>query len=159
MKEVKLFETYPENKFQQQMLANDIILPVIEGEVNPIDTYVKAKALQEALKIVTDDDRMKDLVITEVEKYGNKTEYNSASLQVKEVGVKHDYTACNDQIYTDLLYMLNDIKEQIKIREKFLSKIPSEGTTIVYEQTGEVRTIFSSPIYLFMVYKCECIPN
>ena len=87
MKEVKLFETYPENKFQQQMLANDIILPVIEGEVNPIDTFVKAKALQEALKIVTDDDRVRDLVITEVEKYGNKTEYNSASLQVKEVFV------------------------------------------------------------------------
>ena len=63
-------------------------------------------------------------------------------VQVKEVGVKYDYTVCNDQIYNDLLYMLNDIKEQIKIREKFLSKIPSGGTTIVYEQTGEVRTIY-----------------
>ena len=142
MNTIKLFENYPKNRFDQQMLANDIILPVIEGEVNPIDAFVKAKALQEALKIVTDDDRVRDLVITEVEKYGNKTEYNSASLQVKEVGVKYDYTSCNDQIYTDLLYMLNDIKEQIKIREKFLSKIPSEGTTIVYEQTGEVRTIY-----------------
>ena len=60
----------------------------------------------------------------------------------KYVGVKYDYSVCNDQIYTDLLYMLNDIKEQIKIREKFLSKVPSEGATIVYEQTGEVRTIY-----------------
>ena len=33
-------------------------------------------------------------------------------------------------------------KDQIKIREKFLSKVPSEGATIVYEQTGEVRTIY-----------------
>ena len=142
MTTIKLFDNYPINKFDQQMLANDIILPVIDGEVNPIDTYVKAKALQEALKIVTDDDRIKDLVITEVEKYGNKTDYNSASLQIKEVGVKYDYTVCNDQIYNDLIFMLNDIKEQIKIREKFLSKIPSEGASIVYEQTGEVRTIY-----------------
>ena len=142
MNTIKLFDNYPKNKLDQQMLANDIILPVIEGEVNPIETYVKAKALQESLKIVTDDDRIKDLVITEVEKYGNKAEFNSANLQVKDVGVKYDYSVCNDQIYNDLLYMLNDIKEHIKIREKFLSKIPSEGATIVYEQTGEVRTIY-----------------
>ena len=142
MNTIKLFDNYPKNRFDQQMLANDIILPVIEGEVNPIETYVKARALQEALKIVTDDDRIKDLVITEVEKYGNKAEFNSANLQVKDVGVKYDYSVCNDQIYNDLLYMLNDIKEQIKIREKFLSKVPSEGATIVYEQTGEVRTIY-----------------
>lgn len=142
MSTIKLFDNYPKNKFDQQMLANDIILPVIEGEVNPIETYIKARSMQEALKIVTDDDRIKDLVITEVEKYGNKAEFNSANLQVKDVGVKYDYSVCNDQIYTDLLYMLNDIKEQIKIREKFLSKVPSEGATIVYEQTGEVRTIY-----------------
>ena len=142
MSTIKLFDNYPKNKFDQQMLANDIILPVIEGEVNPIETYIKARSIQEALKIVTDDDRIKDLVIAEVEKYGNKTEYNSANLQVKDVGVKYDYSVCNDQIYNDLLYMLNDIKEQIKIREKFLSKIPSEGASIVYEQTGEVRTIY-----------------
>ena len=142
MSTIKLFDNYPKNKFDQQMLANDIILPVIEGEVNPIETYIKARSMQEALKIVIDDDRVKDLVITEVEKYGNKAEFNSANLQVKDVGVKYDYSVCNDQIYNDLLYMLNDIKEQIKIREKFLSKIPSEGTTIVYEQTGEVRTIY-----------------
>ena len=142
MNTIKLFDNYPKSKFDQQMLANDIILHVIEGEDNPIETYIKARSMLEALKIVTDDDRIKDLVITEVEKYGNKAEYNSANLQVKDVGVKYDYSVCNDQIYTDLLYMLNDIKEQIKIREKFLSKIPSEGTTIVYEQTGEVRTIY-----------------
>ena len=142
MSTIKLFDKYTKNKFDQKMLANDIILPVIEGEVNPIETYIKARSMLEALKIVTDDDRIKDLVITEVEKYGNKAEFNSANLQVKDVGVKYDYSVCNDQIYNDLLYMLNDIKEQIKIREKFLSKIPSEGTTIVYEQTGEVRTIY-----------------
>ena len=135
MSTIKLFDNYPKNKFDQQMLANDIILPVIDGEVNPIETYIKARSMQEALKIVTDDDRIKDLVISEVEKYGNKTEYNNANLQVKDVGVKYDYSVCNDQIYNDLLYMLNDIKEQIKIREKFLSKVPSEGATIVYEQT------------------------
>lgn len=142
MSTIKLFDNYPKNKFYQQMLANDIILPVIEGEVNPIETYVKARSMLEALKIVTDDDRIKDIVITEVEKYGNKTEFNSANLQVKDVGVKYDYSVCNDQVYTDLLYMLNDIKEQIKSREKFLSKVPSDGATIVYEQTGEVRTIY-----------------
>lgn len=142
MNTIKLFDNYPKNKFDQQMLANDIIIPVIEGDDNPIETYIKARSMLEALKIVTDDDRIKDLVIAEVEKYGNKTEFNSANLQVKDVGVKYDYSVCNDQIYNDLLYMLNDIKEQIKIREKFLSKIPSDGATIVYEQTGEVRTIY-----------------
>ena len=143
MKEVKLFETYPENKFQQQMLANEIILPVIEGDVNPIDVYVKAKAIQDALKIVTDDDRIKDLVICEVEKYGNNTTYNSASLQVKEMGVKYDYSACNDIIYNDIVDNIERLKETLKQREKFLKSISSDGTLIVNEETGEVNRIYS----------------
>lgn len=142
MKEVKLFETYPENKFQQQMLANEIILPVIEGDVNPIDVYVKAKAIQDALKIVTDDDRVKDLVICEVEKYGNNTTYNSASLQVKEMGVKYDYSVCNDSIYNDLVDNIEKLKETLKQREKFLKSISSDGTLIVNEETGEVNKIY-----------------
>lgn len=142
MKEVKLFETYPENKFQQQMLANEIILPVIEGDVNPIDVYVKAKAIQDALKIVTDDDRVKDLVICEVEKYGNNTTYNSASLQVKEMGVKCDYSVCNDSIYNDLVDNIEKLKETLKQREKFLKSISSDGTLIVNEETGEVNKIY-----------------
>ena len=143
MKEVKLFETYPENKFQQQMLANEIILPVIEGYVNPIDVYVKAKAIQDALKIVTDDDRVKDLVICEVEKYGNNTTYNSASLQVKEIVVKYDYSACNDIIYNDIVDNIERLKETLKQREKFLKSISSDGTLIVNEETGEVNRIYS----------------
>lgn len=142
MKEVKLFETYPENKFQQQMLANEIILPVIEGDVDPIDVYVKAKAIQDALKIVTDDDRIKDLVICEVEKYGNNTTYNSASLQVKEMGVKYDYSVCNDSIYNDLVDNIEKLKETLKQREKFLKSISSDGTSIVDEETGEVNKIY-----------------
>ena len=142
MKEVKLFETYPENKFQQQMLANEIILPVIEGDVDPIDVYVKAKAIQDALKIVTDDDRVKDLVICEVEKYGNNTTYNSASLQVKEMGVKYDYSVCNDSIYNDLVDNIEKLKETLKQREKFLKSISSDGTLIVNEETGEVNKIY-----------------
>lgn len=142
MKEVKLFETYPENKFQQQMLANEIILPVIEGDVNPIDVYVKAKAIQDALKIVTDDDRVKDLVICEVEKYGNNTTYNSASLQVKEMGVKYDYSVCNDSIYNDLVDNIEKLKETLKQREKFLKSISSDGTLMVDEETGEVNKIY-----------------
>lgn len=142
MKEVKLFETYPENKFQQQMLANEIILPVIEGDVNPIDVYVKAKAIQDALKIVTDDDRVKDLVICKVEKYGNNTTYNSASLQVKEIGVKYDYSVCNDSIYNDLVDNIEKLKETLKQREKFLKSISSDGTLMVDEETGEVNKIY-----------------
>ena len=142
MKEVKLFETYPENKFQQQMLANEIISPVIEGDVDPIDVYVKAKAIQDALKIVTDDDRVKDLVICEVEKYGNNTTYNSASLQVKEMGVKYDYSVCNDSIYNDLVDNIEKLKETLKQREKFLKSISSDGTLIVNEETGEVNKIY-----------------
>ena len=41
-----------------------------------------------------------------------------------------------------LITLYGLLKEQIKIREKFLSKIPSEGASIVYEQTGEVRTLY-----------------
>lgn len=142
MDEIKIFNNYPKNKFDQQMLANEIILPVIDGDVNPIDTYVKAKAIQDALKIVTDDDRIKDLVICEVEKYGNNTTYNSASIQVKEMGVKYDYSGCNDDIYNALIHNIEVLKEKLKQRENFLKSITSDGATMVNEETGEVNKIY-----------------
>ena len=141
MNEIKLLDNYPATKFDQQMLANDIMLPVLEGEVDPIETYVKAKALIETLKIVVEDDRIKDLTISEVEKHGKEATFNRAKLVVKESGVRYDYLACGDSEYQDLQAELKILQDKIKSREKFLKGIQSK-TTIVNDESGEIHEVY-----------------
>lgn len=138
--QLKKIGIWPINRAGQQELANSLIYPVIEGEVNPIEHIAKMKGLYEALKKAIDDDRVKDAVITETEKYGKKASWNGCEVSLKEVGVSYDFNSCNDPEYIRLIKAKADIDSQIKQRESYLKTVP-DGTTILDEETGEVYSI------------------
>ena len=137
---LKKIGIWPVDKAGQQELTNSLLLPLIEGDVDPIEHIAKMKGLYEALKKAIDDDRTKDAVITEVEKYGKRTSWNGCDIALKEVGVSYDFNSCNDPEYIRLIKAKADIDAQIKQRESYLKSIP-EGTTILDEETGEVYNI------------------
>lgn len=141
MSNIKLLDYYPVNKTEQIDLANKLIIPVLDGDIDPIEATVKAKSLIEALKNFVDDDRLKDCTLSEIEKYGKEASWNGAKLAVKEVGVKYDYTDCCDPVYQELINQKQLLDKKIKERETFLKSL-SERTIIVDESTGEVLTIF-----------------
>lgn len=140
MSNIKILDSYPFNRAEQTDLANRLISPVLDGDINPIEAVVKAKSIIEALTKFINDDRIKDCTMSEIEKYGKETSWNGAKLAIKEVGVKYDYTNCSDPIYKDLLQQKQLLDKKIKDREAFLKSL-SERTTIVDDETGEVSTI------------------
>lgn len=140
MSNIKLFESCPINKSDQNDLANRLINPVLDGDINPVEATVKAKSLIEVLTKFVNDDRVKDCTLSEIEKNGKETSWNGARLTIKEVGVKYDYSDCNDPVYMDLLKQKGVIDKQLKERESFLKSL-SNRTTIVDDETGEVATV------------------
>lgn len=140
MKEISIFKGCPLSKAEQKELADQLIAPILEGEADPIATIIKARSLVESLTAVLSDDQVKDVVLREVEKYGKEASWNDVRITAKELGVKYDYSHCNDPVYNDLVYRKKALDSAVKEREEFLKKIPY-GMTIVDDRTGEVVTL------------------
>ena len=67
---------------------------------------------------------MKEGLLAEAEKYKEKTfDYGRFSFQKKEVGVKYDFSGCDDQVLEHLEKTSEKLNEEIKARKDFLKTI------------------------------------
>ena len=130
----------PASKEEQAVLSSAMINSVLDGEIDPIKAVVQAKSLVETLTLFIKDKGVNDLVIREVEKYGKQTSKDGATIAIKEVGSKWDYSECGDPIYNRLSSQKAEIEEKLKEREALL-KATKEPRTEVDEETGEVYTV------------------
>ena len=140
MKEITLFEEIPVTKTGQNELRELMKNSLADGEVNPIEAVVKS--MYEVLSSFLKDDDVKELVVNECEKYGKgeTPSFAGAKVQVKETGVKWDYTDCGDPVYDSLSIQMEELKQRMKQRESYLKTI-TERKTEIDEATGEIYTI------------------
>lgn len=149
----------PASKEEQAVLSSAMINSVLDGEIDPIKAVVQAKSLVETLTLFLKDKGVNDLVIREVDKYGKQTSKDGATIAIKEVGSKWDYSECGDPIYNRLSSQKADIEEKLKEREALL-KSTREPRTEVDEETGEVYTVnppskSSTTSYAITFQKCS----
>ena len=149
----------PASKEEQAVLSIAMINSVLDGEIDPIKAVVQAKSLVETLTLFLKDKGVNDLVLREVEKYGKQTSKDGATIAIKEVGSKWDYSECGDPIYNRLSSQKAEIEEKLKEREDLL-KATREPRTEVDEETGEVYTVnppskSSTTSYTITFQKCS----
>ncbi len=130
----------PASKEEQAVLSSAMINSVLDGEIEAIKAVIQAKSLLETLTIFLKDKGVNDLVLREVEKYGKQTSKDGATIAIKEVGSKWNYSECGDPIYNRLSSQKAEIEEKLKERESLL-KSTREPRTEVDEETGEVYTV------------------
>lgn len=131
----------PFTKENQKATAQTLVTKVVEGEADPIQVFSTVKALVECLTIFLKNKDVVDSTIAACERYGKTGAlYNGANLCVAEVGVKYDYSACNDPEWDDLSKQRAELDAKIKARETFLRGIPREAT-ILNEDTGEITKV------------------
>jgi hypothetical protein len=133
---VNALKWYNTTKETRQSLAETIITQVMEGQVNPIDVHLSLKCLEDIIKRITDHPGYKDALLTEAQKHGKSFEMHNATLQVKEVGTKWDYSQTGDSTLKTMQDMADALSTQIKDRQKFLQTIPEGG--IADPSTGEM---------------------
>lgn len=135
-----LFET---NKEQRQSFVTNVLSNIESGAVNPLTVHLQVKNMEQCIKMLTDDPQYKEAVLDEAGKHGGKSfEFHNAKVEVKEVGVKYDFTNCGDTKMAKLHDELEALKKKVKDREDFLKKAPIEGTQVLDDDTAELVTIY-----------------
>lgn len=132
--QLEILKKFPENKGDIQALACEWTNQILEGNSDPIKVAIQIKKVQAVLDQVTAG--IKDYVLSEAEKYGKGTEMEGVKIEISDLGVRYDYSACKDSDWNILNERILELTEKRKAREKFLISIPDEGT--VNPGTGEL---------------------
>jgi hypothetical protein len=128
-----LFET---NKAQRNNFVQELINQMEDGFSSPLDIQMNIKCLEDIVEQLKKDSRYKQLVMDEAYKNGHKFNYRNSEMAIQEMGVKYDYSQCNDSVMDDILKREDIIKKEKDERIKFLKTIPIEG--VVNPSTGEM---------------------
>lgn len=137
-----MLELFQTTKLQRQSFCMDVISKLEAGEADPLKVHLQVKAMEDLIKQLTDNPVYKSYLLDQAAKYGKRFEYINAQFEVKEMGVKYDYSNCGDGEMAALLLQETELKDKIKKRGEFLKTIPVSGMTIVNENGGEVETIY-----------------
>jgi hypothetical protein len=132
---VSIFQKLPETKDQVSSYVSLLKKSVLNGEVDPLKFMAQVSAFELMLKQLKGDHLIKDCVLEEAEKHNAKSfELSNAKYQIKEVGVKYDFSDCNDLEYTEALDSEKEAKEKRIGREKILKTLTPE--TELYGKDG-----------------------
>lgn len=132
---ISLFRKLPETKSQVSEYKNLIRSSVEKGEVNPLVFLKQVTALEQLVKELKQDVVIKDIILEESEKYNAKSFSDfGANFQIKEVGVKYDFSQCGDPLWEDLNKQITTLNESKKAVETRLKAIDPYST--VYSEDG-----------------------
>lgn len=108
----------------------------LSGELDVLDAWRNMTAYAKAVEELKKDPEVRDAALRELEKYGKSTDIYGCKMEVKEVGVKYDYSECGDNELIDLYSDRDAINDQIKERESILRAI-KPGFSFMAVVTGQ----------------------
>lgn len=100
---------------------------ILSGDYNPLHIEAVLKGIEETIKAIRGDREIREAVISEIEKHpkGEVSIYRAKfNLTDRKTWI---YDACNDPVYDETKAAIEEAKEAMKQREKFLQSIPEGG--------------------------------
>jgi len=144
------------SKDLQKDIAQRIIESVKEGEQSALQIAGKIKFITDSLEEASKE--IKPLVIEEAQKYDRNESLivlGGYLVEVKEMGIKYDYSQCNHPRLTEIDQELAKLSEEKKSIEATLKSLKA-SMTLVDEGTGEVITVYpplkkstTTPVFTF----------
>ena len=111
--------------------ASKIVSLIQSGVVNPIDAAFRLTAIEKMVEQAKKDIHLD--VMFEAEKWKGKAEMHGGTLNIKEAGVKYDYSSSSE--WNELNEQIKKLTEQRKRIEEAMKRIPA-GKVLVDEETG-----------------------
>jgi hypothetical protein len=148
-----------QTELQKLEVTPDMCLVISKQNAKDFHNQVKARVLEtgdglmeyvEFVKFITkvdealaDDPEYKDLVRTEIAKYGKETFITARGVKFEsaETGTKYDYSKTGDVQIVLLEEAAKEAALKLKKRQEFLKTIPVEGVDLVTED-GEVIHVY-----------------
>ncbi len=119
--------------------TTELLAPSIQGYTDPLLLFVNAKKIMHILENIVSN--IESDALEEAQKYGNRVfDYKGNTITLKEVGVKYDYSVCNDPKLSEIASQLESWKSKEKERHTFLKSLKSK-TSLVDEESGEVISV------------------
>lgn len=142
-----IFQT---TKEQRESFANDVLKRIENGEVNPLNVHIQFKAIEDIQSRLTDAKkfpesakRYRTALLDAADSYGQKKfEYMGAKIEQKEVGVKYDFSNCEDPVLKRLEEEADKAAKALKQRQDMLKTLPLSGNLMIDEETGESFTAY-----------------
>ena len=130
----EFLKQFPVNKGDVQAVASELAESINEGTFDVLKMSIRIKALETCLDQVKT--MIKDYSLDEADKEGKNFDKEGVKVEVCDLGVKWDFSACNDSIWAGYQQQVKAAEDNRKQREVFLKAIPEGGT--VDPETGEL---------------------
>jgi hypothetical protein len=127
-------------KEERTAVVREIFDELLNGRINPMELHIRMKCLEEVVKQLTSMPAYKAIVLDDAEKHGKSFQYHNAKVDIREVGVKYDYSGCGNSTLAELYERQEVIAEMIKAREAYHRSLPKTGIGALHPSTGEVET-------------------
>ena len=144
------------SKTLQSDIAQRIIESVKEGEQSALQIAGKIKFITDSLEQVSAE--IKPLVIEEAQKYDKNeslTVLGGYTVEVKEMGVKYNFSQCGHPRWTQIDEEIKALNEERKAIEATLKTLKGK-TIVVDEETGETFELYppskqssTTPVFSF----------
>jgi hypothetical protein len=127
-------------KEERTQLVREIFDEVLNGRINPLELHLRLKSAEEVIKQLTGLEPYKAILLDEAQKHGKSFQYHTAKVDIRETGVKYDYSGCGNSELAELYEKQAAIAEHIKAREAYHRSLPKNGIGAINKNTGEVET-------------------
>lgn len=121
------------SKSSLKSIADNIVETAKNGNSDPLQEYIKAKGIAELASAITDG--LKDLAISEAEKYGNNDKVMGCGIQVKSLPYQYDFS--DNEEWLLLQANLDSVKKRIKEIETMMIDA-MKYAEVIHPETGEV---------------------
>ena len=130
------FSLLPQTKAEVNSFFNLLKKEILGGEIDPLQFMVRFQGISELIEMIDKDQDIRRATLNEDDKYGQKTfKLHGATVQVKDVGVRYDFTQCGSADWKFKSDLIESHKANLKKLEEFLKHVPESG--MVDPQTGE----------------------
>jgi hypothetical protein len=127
-------------KEERSQLVREIFDEVLNGRINPLELHLRLKSAEEVIKQLTGLEPYKAILLDEAQKHGKSFQYHTAKVDIRETGVKYDYSGCGNSTLEKRYKEQLLIQEAIKSIETYHKGLPASGIEVVNPYTGEVET-------------------
>jgi hypothetical protein len=127
-------------KEERTQLVREIFDEVLNGRINPLELHLRLKSAEEVIKQLTGLEPYKAILLDEAVKHGKSFQYHTAKVDIRETGVKYDYSQCGNSELAALYDQQKAIEAEIKSIETYHKGLPAAGLQVVNPETGEVET-------------------
>lgn len=137
---LSLFET---NKEQRQSFALGVVDSLEAGSVDPLKVHLQVKCMEDIIKLLNANSIYKNRVLEAAQAYGEKSfQFNNAKIEIKETGVKYDFSKCDDPVLADLLAKQEALDKEVKARQDMLKTVSEKGLIVTDPESGETFTVY-----------------